>query len=42
MNIAEMKERIRILGNDFANKESRDELYRLINSYLHERKKKNP
>ena len=34
----ELKEYMRKLGNDFANKESRDELIRLINSYLHNKK----
>ena len=31
----EIKERIKRLGKDFANKQSRNELYRLINSCLH-------
>ncbi len=31
----DIKERMKRLGNDFANKESREELYRLINNYLH-------
>lgn len=32
----EMKEHIKRLGNDFANKKSRDELFVLINSFLHQ------
>ena len=36
MNVPkEIKERMKRLGNDFANRESREELYRLINNYLH-------
>ena len=31
----ETKERMKRLGNDFANKKSREELYRLINNCLH-------
>jgi hypothetical protein len=31
----EIKEHIKRLGNDFANRESRKELYRLINNNLH-------
>lgn len=31
----EIKERMKSLGNDFANRESREELYRLINNCLH-------
>lgn len=30
-----IKERIQYLGDNFSDKESRDELYKLINSYLH-------
>jgi hypothetical protein len=32
----DIKERMKQLGNDFANKESRNELYRLIHNYLHD------
>lgn len=32
----DIKERMTQLGNDFANKESRTELYRLINNCLHD------
>lgn len=31
----EIKEHMKQLGDDFANKKSRDELYKLINSFLH-------
>ena len=31
----EIKEYMKQLGEDFANKKSRDELYKLINSFLH-------
>lgn len=32
----EIKEHMKQLGDDFANKKSRDELYKLINSFLHQ------
>ena len=31
----EIKERIKKLGKDFSNKKSRDELFLLINKYMH-------
>ena len=31
----EIKKYMRSLGDDFANKESREKLYKLINSFLH-------
>ena len=34
----EMKENIKALGNDFANKASRQKLHALINSYLYKNK----
>ena len=33
----DIKERMKRLGNDFANKESRNELYRLIQDASHDR-----
>lgn len=32
---SEIKEHIKKLGKDFANKKSRDELFLLINKYIH-------
>ena len=34
----EIKKHMRHLGDDFANKKSREELYKLINDFLHKNK----
>jgi len=37
----EIKKYMKHLGDDFANKKSREELYRLINNFLHKNKTDN-